>query len=524
MVAEPRHIDQKTVEAAIKALVATRLKTKSDSMLRTFLAFKAVHRDGVRDDVETPILKAVVEELFTLLPTPEGVPEDKFNGTIALRGSQDRPVWLRNDSYRGSFLDYAGPTSPGRVMFEDDDWRKPMRSNAVNIVAETLGGSRYSWPPRDALAVVALCNERLDPGMSWPQLMDLAKERFGLTDDEWEKVTAPRVIVGELFEGETWSPLRLAPELQPPGLEKAVESEQEMEELPEQLAAQVERVQAALSRYGARAIIALAGVPGTSKSHVARIAARAFASYGCMREIQFSPGYTYEEFMEGPRYGKDMEVLVLPGAFLELNQRAIQDPSHQYVLLIEELTRADLPRVLGELLTYIEYRDEQDEFTTMYRREQATRIAPNVAILATYNPTDRSAVNVDAALLRRMRTLDFPPSMELLEEILSENGLDQEVIAKLIAMFEGCREITGPDRFTETMPFGHAVFAGVRDEQDLHFLWHEEIRHMLVRPHAPRHELYDAIVGSYPWYRSPTVTVVGQSEQGADGTDEESEQ
>lgn len=503
-----RRIAHATVEAALKALVGTRLKTQSDATLRMFLAFKAIHRNGFQQDVDTPVIKRAVDELFTILPTPDGVPDNRFSGTIGLRGSQGKPLWMRNDAYRGAILSYAGPKEQGRFLFEDEDWRRPLRTDAVDMVAATLGGGSYAWPPRDVLAAIALRNERLDPTLGWLELMDVARGRFGLSVNEWEAITSAPALSIEPFDGNEWDPENLSADLRPPGAEKAEESRRQVLELPIHLAAHVDRVLEALAKHGRRAIVALVGVPGTSKSHVARIAARAFASEGCLREIQFSPGYTYEEFMEGPRYGKDMEVGVVAGAFLELNERALNDPGSQYVFLIEELTRADLPRVLGELLTYVEYRDEADLFTTMYRRDRQTRIAPNVAILATYNPADRSAVNVDAALLRRMRILDFPPDMKLLEEILGANGVDGQVTAKVIAMFEACRQVAGSDRFDETMPFGHAVFASVEDEPDLYELWHQELKRMLVRSHAPKHELFDTIIEHYPWHASPGASVV----------------
>lgn len=176
-------------------------------------------------------------------------------------------------------------------------------------------------------------------------------------------------------------------------------------------------------------------------------------------------------------------------------------------MLIEEFTRADLPRVLGELLTFVEYRDETDVFTTLYTRDDVRRIAPNLAILATYNPTDRSAINVDAALIRRMRILEFPPDTSLLSEMLKYNGVDAHVIKSLTTMFNTCRDVAG-DRFNETMPFGHAMFASIVSETDLFGLWHETIKHILVRPHTPRHELYPTIVEHYPWHESATLTVV----------------
>jgi 5-methylcytosine-specific restriction protein B len=390
-------------------------------------------------------------------------------------------------------------------MFEEDDYHQPMRSDAIEAVVATLGGSRYRWPARDALAAIALRNTPLDPSLTWAELCDRARLRFGLDDDEWEKVTSPPTLEIEPFDDDPWDPTKLAPELRPPGTERAAESERQVGELPPSLRGHVERVLTALEEHADHAIIALAGVPGTSKSFTARIAARAFASENCLREIQFSSGYTYEEFIEGPRYGEGMQVEVMAGAFLELNEQALEDPGRQYVLLIEELTRADVPRVFGELLTYVEYRGEDDEFTTMYERDRTIRIAPNIAILATYNPADRSAVNIDAALVRRMRILDFPPSVELLEEILVENGLDAAVIAHLRAMFEACREMAGAERFDETMPFGHAVFAKVAVEEDLHTLWHEQLKRILVRPHTPHNEFYDTIIEHYPWVEASAM-------------------
>jgi 5-methylcytosine-specific restriction protein B len=95
------------------------------------------------------------------------------------------------------------------------------------------------------------------------------------------------------------------------------------------------------------------------------------------------------------------------------------------VLLIEELTRANLAAVLGELLTFIEYRDRP--FLTIYSRRPCT-VAPNLTILATYNPTDRSALELDAALIRRLRIVDCLPSSDQLGEMLASSSLSAEAI------------------------------------------------------------------------------------------------
>ena len=507
-------VAHEAVEAALDCLAALPLSPRADSSLRVLLAFKAIwaERGGDESEIDGAAVKAAVEELFQLLPGPK-----EFPGTISLRGSGGKPNWLTNDSYRGSFIDYAGPNRPGRTLFEDGDWRRPLRANAVEQVAQKLATGN-EWPPRDVLAAIVLRDAPLDTAASWHDLIDMARMRFGLSADEFAEVTSDPVLDEvDPLTGDPWNPRNLAPVLRPAGGETPLD----LDELPAAVRVQVERVLDVLRQHGDHSIVALSGVPRTSKSYVARIAARAFASPGSLREIQFSPGYTYEEFMEGPRLTADgMEPV--PGALLDLNNQALLHPDRQFVLLIEELTRADLPKVLGEFLTYVEYRGDQDHFATMYTRDKLTRIAPNLAVLGTYNPADRSAVSLDAAIIGRMRILSFPPNLDLLEEILLGNGLDQAVIGQLIEMFEACRNEAGPDRFEEVMPFGHSAFSGVESEEDLYDLWQEELRFFLQRPRTPRHELYDTIVAHYPWYAGPTVTVVTQAARGTghEGGDE----
>jgi 5-methylcytosine-specific restriction protein B len=105
-------------------------------------------------------------------------------------------------------------------------------------------------------------------------------------------------------------------------------------------AEKIEDVLATCRAYGSTSIIALAGVPGTGKSHIGSIAAQRLATNPLMvREVQFHQSFTYEEFIEGLRIDHTGAVTVYPGAFLEWNDQAHDDPEHHYVFLIEELTR-----------------------------------------------------------------------------------------------------------------------------------------------------------------------------------------
>lgn len=259
----------------------------------------------------------------------------------------------------------------------------------------------------------------------------------------------------------------------------------------------ISTVVSTVERYGQTSIIALSGVPGTGKSHIARRAAKQIASHPTLvREIQFHPSYGYEEFIEGVTLSEGGGVSVRPGLLLEHNAAAFSNPDDVYVILIEELTRANVAAVLGELLTYVEYRNEP--FFPLYSR-MPTKIAPNLRIIATYNPTDRSAIDLDGALLRRLRILNFPPSIEQLQEMLEARGIPQNLIVQLKTFFEVCRQQHSED-FENGMPFGHGIFSEVNSEEpDLKELWQERIRHFLRRPLLEPHPFTQTIEAAYKW-------------------------
>ena len=276
----------------------------------------------------------------------------------------------------------------------------------------------------------------------------------------------------------------------------------------------------ACERHGSNSIVALAGVPGTGKSHIGFLAARELVAQPEMvREVQFHPSITYEEFVEGLRINPGGGVEPRAGIFLEWNQRALDDPAQTYVLLIEELTRANVSAVLGELLTYIEHRERA--FFTVYSR-RPVRVAANLTVIATYNPVDQTAMTLDNALLRRLRILRFPPSPVQLEEMLEGRGLPEQVIRGLQQLFDRVQELH-PEAYDELMPFGHGVFSDIDAEHpDLFDLWDERIRHFLKRPGVQEHPFAAAIRDAYPW-TDPAfrVTVEARDSQVTDSPQDE---
>lgn len=267
----------------------------------------------------------------------------------------------------------------------------------------------------------------------------------------------------------------------------------------------IAEVLAACKRYGRNSIVALSGVPGTGKSFVANIAAQRLATDPLMvREIQFHPTFSYEEFIEGYRANATGGFSIEKGLFLEWNDQALEDKEHTYVLLIEELTRANMPSVLGELMTYIEYRERA--FRSPYSR-RPIKIATNLVIIATFNPRDRSALELDEALVRRLRILPFPPDTSQLLEMLEHRKLDGNVRNAIVELFQKC-QAEYKEEYEALMPFGHGMFADIIEEcPDLNHLWHHRLKPLLHPPGRQPHPFMEVIAESYPWKSNSDASI-----------------
>lgn len=196
---------------------------------------------------------------------------------------------------------------------------------------------------------------------------------------------------------------------------------------------------AALLRKGQ---VVLAGPPGTGKSYWAERAALELASrswfgvgldrlgddprrqlqeagehgLGALEICCFHPSFGYEDFVEGLRPQVLQGQLVFErrdGLFKRLCRRASLNPARDFFLVIDELNRADVARVFGDLLALLD-RERRGHGVTLPLSGERLAVPPNVFVLATMNSADRSTTPLDAALRRRFAFFELEPEPEAL--------------------------------------------------------------------------------------------------------------
>src|SRR5439155_18407167 len=118
---------------------------------------------------------------------------------------------------------------------------------------------------------------------------------------------------------------------------------------------------------------------------------------------------------------------VLPGLFVRICGPTRRAPDHSYMPVIDEINRAPLARVFGELLYALEYRGPQGAVHLSVsagagRPPQPFYVPHNLLILSTMNSADRSLALVDYALRRRFRFVELEPSAAVLDRWLREHG------------------------------------------------------------------------------------------------------
>ncbi len=163
--------------------------------------------------------------------------------------------------------------------------------------------------------------------------------------------------------------------------------------------------------------------------------ARKDDSYGQRRDVKwlctFSPSRPVEELLDKNFSQKTLyrlaDTVIRRESLARLLQveRAEEEDSLPYVLIIDEINRGNVSRIFGELITLLEDSHRASLDKDSYQRDTVTVRLPysrdffsvpeNIYIIGTMNTADQSLTGLDIALRRRFAFTEMAPRSELLE-------------------------------------------------------------------------------------------------------------
>ena len=149
---------------------------------------------------------------------------------------------------------------------------------------------------------------------------------------------------------------------------------------------------------------------------------REYVKQGRIVFTTFHQNYGYEEFIQGLRPDRNAEVLsftIVDGVFKTIADRALPDMENNYVIIVDEINRANISKVFGELITLIEDDKrwgEKNAISVTLQSGDAFAVPNNLYIIGTMNSADKSISLIDAALRRRFSFIEQRPDSSLVPD------------------------------------------------------------------------------------------------------------
>lgn len=221
--------------------------------------------------------------------------------------------------------------------------------------------------------------------------------------------------------------------------------------------------------------IILQGPPGTGKTFIAKRLARHLGGStvdGSIEMVQFHQSFGYEDFVMGYRPGEN-GFEAHEGIFPEFCRRAEGDPDTPHFLIIDEINRGNLSRILGELMVLIEHDKRGSEHGLRLGRSEGPadrfHVPANLHIIGTMNTADRSLGRVDYALRRRFHFHSIPPCFDAsmrdhLIDLGCPAGLASHVTLEMTAMNNSIADPEGD--LGPGFEIGHSYFCDAPEDGD----------------------------------------------------------
>lgn len=178
--------------------------------------------------------------------------------------------------------------------------------------------------------------------------------------------------------------------------------------------------------------------------------------------IQFHPNYTYEDFIGGvsPKITRrDVSYELRQGVFYKFCKKAQKNLNQEYIFIIDEINRAELSAVFGELLFALEYRGKHINLPHF----GSFTIPENVYIIGTMNNVDKSLVTFDLALRRRFGFFKLMPKLDAIDKVLKGKVVSTSLKKYVNKCKELNKKIISDLDLGEDYQIGQAYFLKIKD-------------------------------------------------------------
>lgn len=145
----------------------------------------------------------------------------------------------------------------------------------------------------------------------------------------------------------------------------------------------------------------------------------------------FHQSYGYEDFIQGLRPDTSSETMAfktIDGVFKKIADEALNHYDKDYIIIIDEINRANISKVFGELITLIEEDKrwgEVNELSVTLQSGDPFAVPNNLYIVGTMNSADKSISLIDAALRRRFSFIEQRPDDNLVTDPLLRSVLKE---------------------------------------------------------------------------------------------------
>lgn len=203
--------------------------------------------------------------------------------------------------------------------------------------------------------------------------------------------------------------------------------------------------------------------------------------------VQFHPSYAYEDFVRGIQAEATPESGAISFRPVNRTLGLLADlarelgPDVPVVLIVDEINRGDLAKVLGELIYALEYRNETVVTPYAVNGRLGLQISRNFYLIGTMNTADRAIALVDYAIRRRFSFVHLAPS----REVVARHYTDTVLRSSALALFDQVQALfqdLGAGYVAEDLAIGHSYFLA-RDANELASKVAFEVAPLLIEYH-----------------------------------------